>query len=903
MSLVGETTTPLSVQIVDAEATLGIARSPRERAALSARLGQLFLLVGREERALLCFARARDLMRSLERQFELAEVTAWMGAACAVKGEHLSARRLMDEAEEFGALHKDGPLGARLAAFRADAWWRAGEMERARASWELVRERSERMALEVEQVLAYTGLGLVMAATEPSNAEAFAQKAVEQAAALGHALLKARSLIGLGRARCLTGDWLKAKPSIDEGMGLLIEMGVRRELADSYLEAGLALGQSRERGQEIPDDLPARWLAEAQRIYMESGRLTDLNQTRRAFRGLGRRSVDKLGDGDLETSDLRSVIELCSSLHRLPDPLNLPQAIARIAAQLTGADRVLVALTTGADAVLTPAASLQLEDDEEPWILLKRTLAEKWGASLWPNERAMTAPFYLGGRLLGGVYCDKRLSGGDLTPSELELLTVYTSLVATVVDNARIANELRMEVQLRETTLQSISDGVICVNPRGEILSINDAALRMFDLTRPAAPGFSLHGISELRFLTSSLKQEKEFEGRLTRLGGKEYLVNTRLIRDSEGVAGLIATLTEFRRAATLANKIFGSSARFSFSDMVGTSNPWRQQMRTAMLAARSESVVLITGSSGTGKELVAQAIHNGGPNSQGPYIAVNCAAIPRELLESELFGYEAGAFSGAKRTGQPGKFELAEGGTLLLDEIGEMPLEMQVKLLRVLQERRVARLGSRGDHAINARVIAATNRDLLTDVRAGRFREDLYYRLRVIVIDLPPLRERDNDIELLVEHFIRIFSARLGRRVRGASPEVMAALRAYPWPGNVRELEHVIESEVHLTSEDAELLTEIPHALLRSKPSATHEPRLEDSNTPVQKPLEEAMEDPEANTLHATTDQLFLSAMRSHRGKIPNVARELGVSRGTVYNRIKRLNVDVSKFRKPGEG
>jgi two-component system response regulator AtoC len=213
---------------------------------------------------------------------------------------------------------------------------------------------------------------------------------------------------------------------------------------------------------------------------------------------------------------------------------------------------------------------------------------------------------------------------------------------------------------------------------------------------------------------------------------------------------------------------------------------------------ARSPTTVLVTGESGTGKELVARALHEQSDRADGPFIQLNCGAIPENLFESELFGHEKGAFTGAV-TARPGRFELADGGTLFLDEIGELPRDMQVKLLRVLQDRRFERVGGVRSLQVDIRLIAATNLDLAAEVRAGRFRDDLYYRLNVVPIALPALRERPDDIPLLVNHFITRFNKRLDRSVDGVTPQAMAALLAWRWPGNIRELENLIERAVLL--------------------------------------------------------------------------------------------------------
>jgi transcriptional regulator with PAS, ATPase and Fis domain len=377
-------------------------------------------------------------------------------------------------------------------------------------------------------------------------------------------------------------------------------------------------------------------------------------------------------------------------------------------------------------------------------------------------------------------------------------------------------------------------------------------------------------------------------------------------VRGDDGeIAGMVATLTELKRATSLAHRIVGSTARYSFGDIIGQSSALKRRLVVAEAAARSDSSVLITGESGTGKELFAQAIHNAGPRAGGPFVGLNCAAIPRDLLESELFGYESGAFTGARRGGRPGKFELAEGGTILLDEIGDMPLEMQAKLLRVLQERVTQRLGGSREIPLDCRVIATTNRELGAEVARGLFRQDLYFRLRVIHIDLPPLRERPEDIAVLITHFLRVYSARLGKVVHEVDPSVMRAMLDYPWPGNIRELEHVLEGEVNLAPDSQHCLIELPLMLEqqpgRVMPTAPTAVTYPATAAPAGYPVPLGVPAPRHAAVKSMSEgerELLVAALTAHRGNIPSVARTLGVSRGTVYNKMKKYDIDPTRYR-----
>ena len=332
---------------------------------------------------------------------------------------------------------------------------------------------------------------------------------------------------------------------------------------------------------------------------------------------------------------------------------------------------------------------------------------------------------------------------------------------------------------------------------------------------------------------------------------------------------------------------------QFSFDQIIGDSAAVRRMLTLARKVAESEvSSVLLQGESGTGKDLVAKAIHYGSHRSEGPFVAINCAAIPATLIESELFGYEKGAFTDAKAR-KEGLFEQAEGGTLFLDEIGELELGLQAKLLRVLEEGTFRRVGGLKDIPLDVRIVAASNRDLRAESEAGRFRLDLYYRLSVIQIDIPPLRERGDDILLLAEHYIKQFGERLKlkRKIRGLSPEVAEAFRRYPWPGNVRELRNVIERALIL--EDADVIT--PEYLPRDLAAAAG--FVAPTSAPVGASASGAVGDGGAFTLPAgglSLEELETSLVRQaverSGGNQTRAAELLGISRDQLRYRLKKI-------------
>ena len=305
---------------------------------------------------------------------------------------------------------------------------------------------------------------------------------------------------------------------------------------------------------------------------------------------------------------------------------------------------------------------------------------------------------------------------------------------------------------------------------------------------------------------------------------------------------------------------------------------------------ADSPTTVLITGESGTGKELVARALHEHSTRKDKPFIKVNCAAIPKELIESELFGYERGAFTGAVSS-KPGRFELANGGTLFLDEVGEIPVEMQVKLLRALQESEFERVGGIKTIHVDVRLVAATNRDLKKLIAANAFREDLFYRLNVVSIRLPPLRERDTDIPLLVEHFLAKFNSRLKKQVTGVEPEALDILSAYTWPGNIRELENVMERSV-LFCDALKLRVEDLPGELRGSSSGSVAPAPDPSTAGMPLPAEGGLKEHVKVAMSRLERDLVGRALKQTNGNVTHAARLLKISRKGLQLKMKELGL-----------
>ncbi len=332
--------------------------------------------------------------------------------------------------------------------------------------------------------------------------------------------------------------------------------------------------------------------------------------------------------------------------------------------------------------------------------------------------------------------------------------------------------------------------------------------------------------------------------------------------------------LNESQKNKELISTYFEEGA-FLLPDIIGMSPAIRNVFRVVRRIAHTDSTVLITGETGVGKELVARAIHLMSRRSEYSLIKVNCSAIPENLLESELFGYERGAFTGAV-TNKPGRFELADRGTIFLDEIGEIPLHLQTKLLTVLQDRTFERVGGMKTIKVDMRIIAATNRDLEEAVHSGGFRSDLFYRLNVVPITVPPLRERTDDLVPLIEYFLKRFSAKYGRGIPGVTPDVMAAFTNYPWPGNIRELENVLERMILLSETDI-LDLELTPGEIRGTVS-----------TKVSSTLKEKIK----ADAHVTEKQMIMAALDKTNQNRTKAAYLLGVSRRTLQNKIKEYGL-----------
>ncbi len=476
-----------------------------------------------------------------------------------------------------------------------------------------------------------------------------------------------------------------------------------------------------------------------------------------------------------------------------------------------------------------------------------------------------------------------------ITTQVIDYFRYMASVVITLTNQATKPINL---IKRRYLSLysQSKNNCVLMMDEKGIIIDINDDYCRTFNKTVDQTCGRKLldlyPGLADL----------------VGKVQGKECSVSGSLSLDSDNKKiifyaectsiwhqrhpiGMVVTLTDSKHVRDYMNQIINNSAHFTFADLIGRNKEFMHNIKLAEQASTSSSNVLICGESGTGKELFAQAIHNNSNRRQCPFVAINCAAIPKELIASELFGYTDGAFTGSKKGGAMGKFEQAHKGTIFLDEIAEMPLDMQSVLLRVIEEQRITRLGSSHTETINVRIIAATNRNLLQSVSEGRFRLDLYYRLNVIRLDLLPLRLRQDDLTLLINHFLQLLNQKLGKDILGVKPDVMDVFYKHTWPGNVRELRNVLERCVNLETTDYIQLQTLPLELLYAGTS---------QSTPAEsKTISDALmvpKSPEFSSFEEIEQNRLIQLMKQYNGNKRLVAEVLGISRPTLYRRLAKI-------------
>lgn len=463
-------------------------------------------------------------------------------------------------------------------------------------------------------------------------------------------------------------------------------------------------------------------------------------------------------------------------------------------------------------------------------------------------------------------------------------------------EQASSIQEMIAELEVYKDIFENLYDGVIMVDRQGIITMISEAYCRFLGVSKSFAIGKHVTGIIENTRLHIVAETGQAEIGSLLKIKGQNAVVVRIPIRKNEEVEGVVGKVL-FRNISelgSLAKRLNGvetklhyyrtelkriQGAKYTFNHIIGKSAKMIEACQLAAKASKTRSTVLIRGESGTGKELFAHAIHEASPRTEGPFVRLNCATIPKELIESELFGYAEGTFTGAVKGGRAGKIEIAEGGTLFLDEIGDMPLEMQVKLLRFLQEKEVQRLGEEQVKTVDVRIIAATNRNLEELIEQGLFRKDLYYRLNVVPIRIPALRDREEDIITIAQFIIGKLNNEMGTTVTVIDPIVQQLLQRYTWSGNVRELHNVIERAMNVTEGSMIQFEHLPIYL--------QEWSMEEKND-----IEDIKGHLLAYEVQKAEKRAILQALKKCNGNKAQAAQYLGIHRTSLYRKIEQYGI-----------
>lgn len=465
--------------------------------------------------------------------------------------------------------------------------------------------------------------------------------------------------------------------------------------------------------------------------------------------------------------------------------------------------------------------------------------------------------------------------------SLLRALTTAEQLLRVSREEQEKQQRLRVLLERYEMVFNYTHDAIMAVDENGKIVVLNDEAEKIIKHVTKPYVGKNIEDILPNTHMKEVLATGKKELNQLMNINGTMVSTNRIPIVVDGEVMGAVATFQDVKSLQDSEQKIRlklhekGLVARYHFDDIIGVSSKMKDNISLAEKFARSDATVLLQGETGTGKELFAQSIHNASERAQGPFVAVNCGALPKNLLEAELFGYEEGAFTGASKGGKRGIFEMAHGGTVFLDEIGEMPLETQVQLLRVLQEKEIRRLGSDRVIPVNIRVITATHRNLKQCIKEGTFREDLFYRLNVLNIAIPPLRERSEDVPLIGMSIFGKYTGKMKSETKTFVNDLLCKLKDYEWPGNVRELHNLIERIVVLVSqgESFEFVEDYICSYLQFSISGKKERGSKAE-------------------LEAWERERIVQALKENNLEIIRTAEALGISRGTLWRKMKKYDI-----------
>ena len=847
--------------------------------------------------------------------FDLAaEVVLERALQARQRGDMVTAHELLARAREV--VERSGSLRA-VAAFELEAASfaaAAGDVEHARERFRTAIEHFRAAGLRRDEgraMIRYAELLAGHGGTEPGDTAASwlgrAHQVLGRAATWRDRLAIRTGFRAFGRRvfdRIMTESTVRRIEAFERARGALVNALARASHATDSKLTDLELHLDREARSSLAPRVDEVREAARDRATSAMYAVADLDESMRDM-------VELIGAALFERDRLRMLLSVLSEIDKAPDEAALPPLLARLASPLLDADRVVVAMDREGRLVAAGEAGQAAPGTEEGWRDPAAEAAARPGRRasdpqrLAPRaEEATCGPRIAvpirGQHGSGVLYADKLRRSGQFREQDQAVAHLLCEYVALALARLRAHEQEHFALHQLAVTLDTIRDGVLSCDATGVVVSVNAAAARMLQVAPDELTGARLDGFPQLGPLASILGVSPRLDGAVVRLGHGSFVVTARPISASdEDDRGFVTTLVELDRARKFAQRIVATRARYGFHDIVGGSASLQSAVALARRAATIDANVLVTGESGTGKEVLAQAIHASGPRANEPFIGVNCAAVPRELLEAELFGYEKGAFTGARSEGNPGKFELAAGGTILLDEIGDMPLDMQAKLLRVLQERVVTRLGGRSEVHVHARVIATTHRDLAQLVDEGKFRMDLLYRLRVLAIEVPPLRDRQEDIPLLALTYLTRFAEQQRKRVRELGPRVLDELGRYDWPGNVRELANVMEAEVSLAAPDIDVLERLATRLVgRFRTSANL------GSTGQWSAITSPGTDGPILSLAEVEKRAILGAIERLGGSVSRAAEALGVSKVTVYSKLRAWGMHPKdRLEETGEG
>lgn len=517
------------------------------------------------------------------------------------------------------------------------------------------------------------------------------------------------------------------------------------------------------------------------------------------------------------------------------------------------------------------------------------------------EEAEVCCPIMLDGHCYGviGLIAFDEDQKSKILSSRNELIQFIEKMSDLISGNIKAeikSNEYNIEREKIAQVLNSIDRPLVSIDEDARVESYNYKFLKMFSVDESisgksinkALDFFDMEGLFD--FKRSNKNSDKFYYESVNYRG----IYSVSKIRYGRTITGFVIDFIDNKEAIQAYNRM-NVDYRMTMDDIVGKSRAIMDVKKEALSAAKSSSTILITGQSGTGKEMFARAIHAHSDRSDGPFVAINCAAIPGELLESELFGYDEGAFTGAKKGGKLGMFEIASKGTIFLDEIGDMSLHLQAKLLRVIQEKEINKVGANKSVKVDVRIISATNKNLSDMVNEGAFREDLYYRLNVIPIAIPSLDKRKEDISLLVDRTLYIYSQKLGKDVRSVSDEVMDRLKEYSWPGNIIELQNVIEYSINMTNgiviDDVDLVSSRFRKSFDKNLDVARQYLVKDNGNDAK-----TSDETQIRTIDSLEEEEIRKALKKYRAFKKDkdlVAKSLGISRATLYRKMEKYKID----------